>query len=150
MLGLVPIRLGGGPRLAQLTASPFTVVVSDPRGTPFKGVQVTIQGQAMPQTTDENGRATFPSVPVGQVIANVQVGDLRMPAAGNSDSTLFVTMPICADGPILTKTELLAILVGGGLAGAGFYWKQGPLKMVGEVILGAAVFTAIYRSSCRW
>lgn len=134
-------------RLGQLS-SPYHVVVADPRGAPWKGATVTING--ISQTTDGNGVASFPSVPVGYVDARIQIGEFNIDGKGSSDSTLFVTVPICAEGPLLTNTELVALAAGSALTAAGFHWKQGVLKIVGETLLAGGIFTAIYRQSCRW
>jgi len=147
MLQAVSLR----PRLilGQLSA-PFTVVVVDPRGAPFKGARVTIQGQAVPIDTDSDGVAVFPSAPSGNVTAQVEVDGYKLIKQGSSDQTLFVTVPVCADGPLLTNTEIIALLLGGAIAGAGFYTKHRALETVGELVFGGGVFTIIYRHSCRW
>lgn len=142
MLALRLVRLG------QLPSSPYHVVVADPRGAPWKGATVTING--ISQTTDGNGVAAFESISAGPVDARIQLGEFVIDGKGNSDSTLFVTVPICAEGPLVTNTELVAVIAGGLLTAAGFHWKQGVMKIAGEAILGAGIFTAIYRQSCRW
>jgi hypothetical protein len=146
---LQAVSLRPRPILGQLSA-PFTVVVTDPRGAPFKGAQVTLQGSAMPVSTDANGVASFPSAPSGQVTAQVSVMGFKLQGTGPSDQTLFITVPVCADGPLLTNTELLALVLGGAIAAAGFYWKKAPAILAGEILGGSAIFSCVYRASCRW
>lgn len=138
------------PFLSQMPTTPFLVVVVDSRGNPYPGARVTIQGQAMPQTTDQDGVAAFPPISPGQVVANVQIGDLKVNGAGNSDSTLFVTVPVCAPGPFLAKTEIVALIAGGAMTFGGLKWKRPGIQIVGELLLGGAIFSSLYRASCRW
>jgi hypothetical protein len=128
----------------------YLVVVTDPRGNPYPGARVTLQGQALPQTTNADGVAAFPAVSPGQVIANVQVGDLKVNGAGSADATLFVTVPVCAPGPFLSNTEIIALIGGGAMTFGGLKWKSPGIQTVGEIFLGAAVFSCLYRASCRW
>lgn len=137
-----------GYKLSQ--ASPLTVVVVDPRGTPFSDAQITLQGQAMPVHTNSAGVATFPSAPAGEAIVQVRIGQFTLRAKGPTDQTLFITVPICAPGPLLTGTELVALILGAAAAAGGVLGKRRPLEMLGEVLVGAGIFTAVYRHSCRW
>jgi hypothetical protein len=146
MLGQVRLA---GRGLGQVASGPFQVVILDPRGTPWAGARVTLQGVALPQVTDAQGVATFPSAPSGQVTANIELGGYRMTAAGDSSNTLFVAAPVCAPGPIVSKIEILAIFGGTGLTLLGAHYKQGPVQLIGETLIGAAVFSALYRNSCR-
>lgn len=120
-MNLVPVRLAG-TLLGQ--GEQLTVVVVDPRGTPFSGAQVTLQGRAMPEKTNSSGIATFHDVPAGDAIIQVKVGGFTLRARGSTDETLFVTVPVCAPGPILTGTEVVALLVGGAAALGGLVWKS--------------------------
>lgn len=139
----------GRVRLSQI-AAPLTVVVTDPRGAPFSGAKVTLQGQTVPVETDKSGVATFASAPAGEVTAVVQAGGFTVKKTGPTDQTLFVTVPVCADGPILSNTELVVLFAGAGVAGFGFYKKSAAAQMVGETLLAAGIFSAVYRASCRW
>lgn len=143
----IQVRLSGY-RLSQ--ASPLIVVVVDPRGTPFSDAAVTLQGQTVPVKTDSNGVALFPSAPAGDATVQVKIGDFILKARGSTDQTLFVSVPICAPGPLLTGTEIVALLLGGVAAVSGLVYKKRAAEMLGEVLVGAAVFNAIYRNSCRW
>lgn len=151
---LVPVRLAGaslsdGFPAGLAAGSPLTVVVVDPRGTPFSGAQVTLQGQAMPVSTDSSGIASF-TAPAGDVVVQVKVAGFTLRARGTTDQTLFVTVPVCAPGPILTITEMVAMLVGGSAVIGGMVYKKRAAEMFGEILVGASVFNAIFRNSCRW
>lgn len=147
-MNLVPVRLAG-TQLGQ-GAMPLTVVVVDPRGTPFLGAKVTLQGRATPEQTNSSGVAVFEGVPAGDALVQVNVGGFTLRAKGPVNETLFVTVPVCAPGPILTGTEIVALLVGGAAAIGGLIYKKRAAEMLGEVLVGASVFNAIYRNSCRW
>lgn len=138
---------------------PFRVVVTDPRGIPFPGATVLIQaGTPLSTKTDSNGVAVFDGAAVetqvsrgsGQQVVQVRitVGDLETLREGPLDQTLFVQIPVCAPQPLLTTPELISFALGGGLVAAGLHWKLNPLQIIGEVLFGAAVFTAVYRHSC--
>jgi hypothetical protein len=62
--------------------------------------------------------------------------------------TIFVQLPVCLPQPILTGVELGSLAAGLALAAAGLYWKVKPAELLGEVLIGASAFTAIYRHSC--
>lgn len=142
MLALKLVRLG------QLPSVPYHVVVADPRGAPWKGATVTIGDVS--RVTDGNGVASFESVPAGYIDARIKIGEFTVDGKGSSDNTLFVTVPICAEGPLLTNTELVALVTGGALAAGGYYLKKDLLSKVGELVFGASIFTIVYRHSCRW
>lgn len=144
---LAPVRLSSF-RLSQ--GASLTVVVVDPRGTPFSDASVTLQGRAMPEKTNGAGVATFSSVPLGEVIVQIRIGAYVLRARGTTDETLFVTVPVCAPGPFLTGTELVALLLGGAATAGGIFMKKRALEMLGEILIGAGAFTAVYRHSCRW
>lgn len=145
---LPTVRLSGS--FLSQAASPLTVVVVDPRGIPFSGAQVTLQGQSVPQKTNSSGAATFPQAPAGEAVVLVKVGDFTVRARGSADETLFVTVPVSAPEPILTAVELGALLLGGVAAIYGVTRKQRTAETVGEVLIGAGIFTIISRHSCRW
>lgn len=147
-MNLVPVRLAGAS-LSQAGES-LVVVVVDPRGTPFSGAQVTLQGFAMPGVTNGSGIATFTGVPAGDVVATVKVAGFSLRARGSTDQTLFVTVPVCAPGPILTPVEIAAILLGGTAVVFGISKKLRALEMAGELVAGASIFSSLYRASCRW
>lgn len=65
-----------------------------------------------------------------------------------SSLTAFFKFPVCARGPIMTTIEIAALVAGAASIGAGVYWKKEPFQVIGEVLVGAAVFTTIYRLSC--
>lgn len=142
-----PRRLGQQP-----VETEFQVVVTDIRGTPFQDAIVTafLNGQRLYDVkTDRGGNASFPS-PKGGVI------DVRVEAQGyvinrkveNTDETLFISLPVCASQSLITPTELGILAASGALIWAGSYWKTEVAKTVGELGLGAVIFSAVYRHSC--
>ncbi len=147
MLAIRPLQLGR-VQLSQVT-SPLIVVVTDPRGAPFSGAKVTLQGQTVPVETDGDGVARFDSARSGQVTVTVQVAGFTIKKTGSSDETLFVSVPICADGPLLTNTEIIALLLGGAALSFGLYKKSQVAQILGEMTLGAGIFNLIFRHSCR-
>lgn len=152
-----PLNLSGR-RLAQSQLTPpieipFRVVVTDIRGNAFRDARVTasVDGQPLYDvTTDEHGAASLPVSP-GRII-NVRVdagGYVANRKVENTDETLFISLPVCAPQPFLNTTEIVIMAAAGAMVGAGNHWKQlSALKMVGELGLGAAVFSAVYRHSC--
>lgn len=145
---LMQVRLAGSS-LAQAGES-ISVVVVDPRGTPFVGAQVTLQGFAMPGVTNGSGIATFTGVPAGDVVASVKVAGFSLRARGSTDQTLFVTVPVCAPGPIVSSAELVALVLGVGATAGGLIYKKRAAEMLGEILIGSSIFSAVYRASCRW
>jgi hypothetical protein len=73
--------------------------------------------------------------------ARVNAGDRRRDRG-------YIKIPVCLSQPILTTVEIGALAAGVGLAAVGMAWKQKHAEVVGEVLVGAAAFTAIYRHSC--
>lgn len=143
-----PIRLG------QLQAATFHVTVHDKRGNPFAGAHVTVMpdgGAASDGETDERGIATFANLPVGAVTATVNLpNDLRVSRKGDTSSDLMIEVPICAPVPLLTKTEGIVLAAGAVLSVVGWTSKQEGVSVVGELLLGGGIFSAIYRNSCSW
>lgn len=151
-LGLrqVPLHLGWAPPRLELSqaAVPFKVAVIDVRGNPFSGVKVTL-GNGQSAVTDSDGVATFPAQ-AGRVTATLDIDGLRIIREGDGNQTLFVDLPICGTPKILTKSELVALVAGAAMTAAGTYWKTEIVSITGEVLIGASLFTAIYRHSCVW
>lgn len=131
----------------------FRVVVTDDYGRAISGVRVEVSPSGAPdaggQVTDADGIASF-STTAPEATVTLRIGELVTRRRARTDETLFVQLPICAPEPFLTKTEIAALIFGTAVAGAGFHWKIEPLQIVGEVVFGAAAFTAIYRHSCNW
>jgi hypothetical protein len=141
------------------TRVPFRVVVVDLRGVAFRGATVVIETpDALLGKTDSNGMASFDGTQIEAqlqrnngkkaVPVRVMIGDLEITRDGPLDETLFIQVPLCAPQPFLTTSELITLALGGALVGAGMHLKASPLQVVGEVLFGAAVFTAVYRHSC--
>jgi len=150
----VPLQLGWAPPtpgsfLSQAAQAPFKVAVIDVRGNAFTGVKVSLpDGQTA--VTDDNGVATFNTPPRGEVDVTLAIDGLTIVRHGNTNQSLFVDLPICGTPKILTNTELIALLAGAAVVAAGTYWKYKPIQMTGEILVGASLFTAIYRHSCVW
>jgi hypothetical protein len=152
-VALIPVRtamLGQPP-------STITVAVADPVGRPFHEALVTLldaQGGAIAaELTDSSGRATL--APTAGMPASVRVEadgtvieETVLRDAARRGLTIFVRVPVCASQAFLTPVEIGAGMAGVALAGAGFLWKIEPLQVAGELFLGAAAFTAIFRHSC--
>lgn len=152
-LGLrqVPLRMGWTPAPLSLgqVPLPFKVVAIDVRGNGFRGVQVTLSdGQTA--LTDSEGVATFLTPPKGEVDATLSIDGFTVIRRGNTNQSLFVDLPICGIPKFINNTEITALIVGGAMAGAGTYWKIDAISTVGEIIVGAALFTVIYRHACVW
>lgn len=159
MLKYALVQLGSPRRMGQAATaslSPFHVSVVDKRGNPFGNAQILIRtgsggrGEVYGYT-DARGTATFPSVPDGdiEVVAVLENG-MKVTQKGHTKSDMFIEIPVCAPVPFLTKTELVVLVGGAALAGAGYLTKAGTLEVVGELIFGGGVFSAIYRNSCAW
>lgn len=166
MIPFVPVQTPLAPLVRAQSSfhlgqgrSPFRVVVTDAQGVPFRGATVlTLTRTVLSAKTDSAGVASFDGdaleaeIPksAGRQIVQVRVtiGDLETQREGPLDETLFVQIPVCAPQPFLTTPELISFALGSALVGAGLYWKVNPLQIVGEVLFGAAVFTAVYRHSC--
>lgn len=149
MPGAIAPRPAHGTRLGQAS---FQVVVVDPKGTPYPGAQVQLQGQsAIPSLipTDSSGVATFPISTAGTATVAVQVGGYTLKASGPTDRTLFVIVPVRAPEPILTGIEFVAIGVGGAAVIVGIKTKQKALQLFGELIAGACIFSSLYRANCH-
>lgn len=162
-LALRPSNFGGvgGLRLGQERLQPpveipFRVVVTDIRGNAFGDAKITayVNGQQLYEvTTDSHGVAAVPLAPGvsgGVITVRVEAGGYVVNRKiENTDDTLFISLPVCAPQPFLTTTEVVIMVTAGAMVGAGSHWKQyGFLKMLGELGLGAAVFSAVYRHSC--
>jgi hypothetical protein len=146
-------------RLAQAPASLLAVAVADIRGNPWPGAQVEVQipGSKTPliAVTDRDGIAVIeaPDTVGRGVEVHVQAGvysswNTWTGAQAASGETLFVVLPVRGPEPLVTLTELAALLAGGAGVAAGYFWKLNALQVGGEVLIGASIFTAIYRHSC--
>lgn len=148
-VALGPVRRLGQPN----TELPFRVVVTDSKGTPFKGALVYLSSGGRPLyeiSTNSSGIAEVPSPVSGRIDVRIEVaGYVVNRQVESTDETLFVQLPICSPGEILTMVELGLLAGAAGLAWAGVKYKKAIPKTVAEVILGAVVFNAVFRSSCR-
>lgn len=147
------ITLGLVRRLGQPPIEiPFKVVVTDSRGVPFKGAMVYLSSggrHLYDVSTNSGGSVEFPGVS-GAIDVRVEVaGYVVTRRVENTDETLFVQVPVCSPGELLTVTELALLAGAGALAGAGWHWKISGLKITSEIILSAVVFNAVFRAGCR-
>lgn len=140
------------PRLAlgQAGTVHARIAVVDVNGRPIRA-SVSVNGVAAGQT--DSGGFAYAQVPTDrpfhvlvQKDDHVVVKDFSAP--GQEVPTAYVQIPVCLPQPILTTAEIAALLGAAAMTGAGFYFKTDALKITGEVLFGAAAFTAIYRLSC--
>lgn len=148
------VRFAPGYSLGQVLSAGFQVVVTDPAGRPFRAiVTLDVPGGAA-ANTDSSGVATFDGAAAmqatrgGKVPISIVANGLVIKREVPVDQTAFIVIPMCAPQPIVTVSELIAFAAGATLVGAGMYLKKSPLQVAGEVLFGAAIFTAVYRHSC--
>jgi hypothetical protein len=148
--GIVPVRRIGQQMTREIPV-PFYVSVVDKRGNPFVNAQIMVGPSGAFGYTDSHGKATLLNVPSGDVeVVAVLAGGMKVTQKGNTRSDMFIELPICAPMPLLTKTEIIVLVGGAAIAGAGFLWKLSPLEAIGELAIGGGIFSAIYRNSCDW
>lgn len=150
---MVPLRRGLGQAQVVAAITPYHVTVVDKRGNPFENAQVIVHagGGQVFGYTDAHGTVTFPSLPEGDLEADIVLeSGLKVHMKGNTGSDMFVDLPVCAPVPLLSKTEMVVLAGGALLAGAGFLFKVNALEVVGELAVGGGIFSAIYRNSCAW
>lgn len=159
MIGLAQkhVPLNVSRRLAQASPRQVRIVVTDSRGRGISSADVSVWSggtQIDSETTDAHGDAVFP-LTSGPYDVRVIFGSQRytfwsrIPQENIArGGDVFVEIPVCYSQPLVTTAEGLALLAGVLVTGAGYYWKVEPAKVTGEVLIGAAVFTAIYRISC--
>lgn len=155
-----PFTLGQSDAAAPAAppaAVSFAVVVTDVKGDPFEDATVTarLHGAVLDtRKTDSEGVAIFTTAPVDERIEiRVESGPLvaerKIPIESvNAGETLFVQLPVDRPEAILTPIEIGTLLIGAGAMGAGAYYKVDALKLAGEILLGAGIFTTIYRHGC--
>jgi hypothetical protein len=134
-------------------ASTFLVSVRDVNGRPMAGavIESYSDGRLLDaKDADGNGDAVL-AVEIPSSL-RIQYGKhvlwQQIPARKDPEETVFVQFPVCVPGPILTMAEIIGLLGGAAITAGGFFWKHEALKLGGEVLVGAAAFTAIYRHSC--
>jgi hypothetical protein len=136
----------------RVDAATGRVIVVDANDRPVPNASVSVNG--LEGRTDSYGIFNFPLpivTPGGSLTILVQ--DDRYSVKTTRPATevevgAYVKIPVCLAQPILTTVELGALAAGIGLATVGMVWKQKHAEIVGEVLVGAAAFTAIYRHSC--
>lgn len=159
MIGLaqkhVPVNMRRS--LAQVSPRQSRIVVTDVRGRGISNAEVSVWSggrEIASDTTDPHGDALF-TLATAPSDVRVIFGSQRytfwskIPTENiGRGGDVFIQIPVCYSQPLLTTAEGLTLLAGVLVAGAGFYWQVEPAKVTGEVLLGAAIFTAIYRISC--
>lgn len=155
MARMNPVRLANRRwTLAQAPATPLLVTVRDVNGRPLAGAIV--EARSPDGTLVESGAADSAgdvrfSVPLtGTVELVARFGDYvrRVSVDAGRNETAIIQFPICAPVPFLTTAEGAALVLGGAITAAGFYWKEDAAKLLGEILVGGAVFTLIFRHSC--
>ena len=142
----VMIRPSLRPRLAQ-GASRIAIIVTDMRGRPVSGALVAIG--PITGTTDSSGRVELAPEPGPfDVMVMVSGYGYAVHVDPGHRGDVFVNLPVCLAQPVLTVPEIGSLAAAALITAAGYYWKFEPAKVTGEVLLGATVFTAIYRLSC--
>jgi len=155
----LPGALKIAPRRFQLgQAAPIShvIIVVDHSGRPVSGVQLSLLGtggrEAVTATTDGEGKAVFQVEP-GNYEVQTSFKGIVLAQSLKQDQisrglTTFVQLPFCVVDPIVRPVDL--VILGGAAAfiAAGSYWKVQPLTMVGEIAIGAAIFSLIYRLQC--
>jgi hypothetical protein len=157
MISLAARPIAFRPVLGQLALKNTGLLVSvvDRQGKPVPNAQVrAFQGaqEIASGTTNSGGDVELPvtSGPVDLAV-NYNGHALWKEASAKSiarNETIVVDFPFCVRDPILKPMDIGLLLTAGALAGAGVYWKIEPVKVAGEVIFGASMFTIIYRLSC--
>ena len=141
--------------------TPWAVAVSDSRGMPWPGaiVDARLPGMADPlrAVTDGDGIALLElpasANPMGSIDVRVSDGSYVTDRSwkvedAQAGETLFVEIPVRGPEALLTPVEIGGLAVGGAAAAAGYGFSLKPLELLGELVLGAIVFTVIYRHSC--
>ena len=145
-----PLQLLRRPQLGQ-TPGTQTVWVYDHRGRPVPKMMVTFGADAGGPSptvfTDDSGKAVL-DLPARK--GTIYVGsEFRYAVPYDAPKgDIFVTLPMCLAQPFINVPELGTLLLGAAVTAAGYYWKVEPAKVAGEVLVGAAIFTTIYRLSC--
>lgn len=140
------------PRLGEIARVPEVsghVIVVDANDRSVEGAEVTVG--RIKGLTDSQGLFLFSNPPSGsvEVVAkkgNYGVSSLR--PAGEILTGSYIKIPVCLPEPILTRVEIGVLVAGVGLAIIGMGFKQKYAEVIGEVLVGSAAFTAIYRHSC--
>jgi hypothetical protein len=131
------------------------VSVVDRQGKPVPNAEVKAYNGAQEiasGNTDSGGDVWLP-ISVGPVDLSVGYNghvlwkEASAKAVGRNE-TIVVDFPFCVRDPILKPMDIVLLASAGALAGAGVYWKIEPVKVAGEVVFGATMFSIIYRLSC--
>lgn len=157
MLSLAQKHVRSTRWLGQAPARTVRAVVVDMRGRSISGAEVSAWSNGTmvaSAVTDSSGQVQLPLTTGSYDIRTIFGSERYVFWSQVSDTTLgrggdiFIEVPVCSSQPLLTTSEAITLGLGAVVACAGFYYKVDAAKVTGEVLLGAAVFTAIYRMSC--
>lgn len=127
------------------------IIVVDANDRPVSGAIVSINNLTRQYETSGFGIVNLTEIPSDLVQIKVQKDEYSVQVTKNASDLAagaYIKIPVCLSQPFVTTVEIGAFVVGIGFAAAGMYWKNQPAQVVGEVLVGAAAFTAIYRHSC--
>lgn len=137
----------GFARLGQEGLDWVEVLVVDVNGRPVSGWRIKgIQDDVDSESGKPVSLLVHPTEPTEIEVSH---GEFRFRTVipANFDGTFTVQIPLCWQ-PFLTWPEVIALLGGGAALAAGLYWKIPVIPTLGEVAIGASIFTLIYRHSC--
>lgn len=154
-----PSRPAARRALGQAEAVAVRIAVVDVDGRPVKGARVLAR---LPGTVPEVGETAGDGTFVGRFAGGhpgserveVEVekygyGVIRSATVDEGiRGTIFIQLPVCLPQPILTGVEWGSLAAGVAMTAAGLHWRFKPAELLGEILIGATAFTAIYRHSC--
>lgn len=146
---LRPMPVRRAPMLGQALAPSVRVMVTDVNGRPVDGAEVRV-GQVFLVPAGESGLYSG-SVPGGPARIVVRKGEQVIAKDVNGvrgDENVYVQFPICFAQPLLTTAEAVAFGLGAALAVAGAVTKMKTAELGGEILIGASIWTALFRLSC--
>lgn len=154
----MPLRLAVAHGLGQAPPRQLKVVIVDANGRPIGGADVELlrlggaNAEVMASKADSQGIATF-EAPSGPVEIRAIYKDLTISRRLNADevasgNSIFLQFQICVSEPLIRPVDVAIIGSATALILAGSYFKIRPLETVGEIAVGAAIFSFIYRLQC--
>lgn len=138
------------PTLGQAQEGALEIVVVDANGTPVKNALVS--AGKVSAYTDEAGIVRLPISGTSAVSVDVQKDVYRfskMVQPGTPGAPVYISLPVQIPPNGIKTADLVIFVAGIGLVGAGAFWKLDPLKLVGEVVVSAVIFSMIYRLAAR-
>lgn len=142
-------------RLGQPTVRSARIIVTDLRGMPVPGADVSVRTQAGVEVSGgtANSKGVIEVSPMSgkyEIRTTFGSGGLVFSQSGEfrPGIDVFVQLPVCSPQPFLTAAEIIAMLAAGLLTAGGFYFDFQPATVTGEVLLGSSIFSIVYRLSC--